>query len=425
MGKSLFEDATSQLDKALKVYKIDKETELILRAPKQALQVSVPVRMDDGSLQVFQGYRVRFNDLLGPTKGGIRYHPNVNIDEVKSLAFWMTFKCAVVGIPYGGGKGGITVDPKKLSLTELERLSRNYIAAIADNIGPDTDVPAPDVYTNSLIMGWMMDEYSKIRRAYTPSMITGKPIALGGSLGRDDATGRGGFYVLEGIKDRLGLGGRSLRIAVQGFGNAGQHFAKLAAGVGHKIVAVTDSKGGVHNEEGLDPTKLAAFKEERKGSVKDFGAGKSISNDEILQLEVDVLVPAALEGVLTKENAGRVKARCVLELANGPTSSEADAILDAAKIPVIPDILANAGGVTVSYFEWVQNRAGYYWTESEVHERLRPMMERAAHEVVDLSEKHKISCRTAAYVSAVKRIDEAQRAKGTESQFKKEDPRKP
>ncbi len=420
MANSTFEQAQKQLDKALQIYKIDPESALILKTPKQVVQVSIPVRMDNGSLKVFQGYRVRYNDACGPTKGGIRYHPDVNLDEVTSLAFWMTFKCSVVGLPYGGGKGGIIVNPKELSVLELERLSRGYIAAIADFIGPDQDVPAPDVYTTPQIMGWMMDEYSKIKRVHSPAVITGKPIPLGGSLGRGDATGRGGFYVLESIKDRLGLGTKPLSIAVQGFGNAGQYFAELVASVGHKVVAVSDSKGGIYCKDGLDPVSVARLKNEKgelkavqyRGDTCEEMKYDKISNDDLLALGVDVLAPAALENVITQKNAKNIKAKCVLELANGPTTPEGDAALEAAGIPVIPDILANAGGVTVSYFEWVQNRAGYYWTAEEVHEKLKRIMERSAHEVVDMRDKSKASLRTSAYALAVKRIDQAIVAKG-------------
>ena len=373
------------------------------------------VRVRDAARLVQQGYRVRYNDLLGPTKGGIRYHPQVNIDEVKSLAFWMTFKCAVVGIPYGGGKGGITVEPHKLSLAELERLSRAYMAAIADFVGPDTDIPAPDVYTNSQIMAWMCDEYSKIQGSWQPAVITGKPIALGGSLGRDEATAQGGFYVLECIRTRLGLGSGQLRVAIQGFGNAGSVYAKLAAAAGYKVVALSDSKGGIFNPNGIDVSAAMATKAET-GSLKLEGA-KPISNAEVLELDVDLLVPAALENQLSAKNASNVKAKCVLELANGPTDSAADAILDGKGVHVIPDILANAGGVTVSYFEWVQNRAGYYWSTAEVNHKLKVIMERAALECVDLRDKYKTSMRVAAYVSALKRLNEAVVARGTQKNF--------
>lgn len=424
MSDSIFEEASKRLDLALKHFSIAPDTEALLRAPKSSLQISVPLRMDDGTLKVFQGFRVRYNDALGPTKGGIRFHPNVNFDEVKSLAFWMTFKCAVAGIPYGGGKGGITVDPRTLSLAEIERLSRGYMAAIADFVGPDTDVPAPDVYTNSMIMGWMADEYSKIKRAYTPAVITGKPIALGGSLGRDDATGRGGFYSLETIKSKIGLSSGPLRIAVQGFGNSGYHFARLASQAGHKIVAVSDSKGGIFVDGGLDPVATAELKaqgELRAGVMKDGRAEPikfdKISNEDLLALKVDVLVPAALENVLTKKNAAKVQAKVSVELANGPTTSEADLILEENGVTVLPDILANSGGVTVSYFEWVQNRSGFYWAEKEVQEKLKAIMERATLDVFNVSIEHKTSMRTAAYIVALKKIDQAVVAKGSEKNF--------
>lgn len=423
MTTSIFDEARARLDKALKHYRIDGETELQLRAPKSQLSVSLPVRMDDGSLKVFQGYRVRYNDSLGPTKGGIRFHPAVNLDEVTSLAFWMTFKCAVIGLPYGGGKGGVAVNPKELSQPEIERLSRAYIAAIADFIGPDIDVPAPDVYTNPTIMAWMVDEYSKIKRAYSPAVITGKPVALGGSLGREDATGRGGFYVLESIRRRLKLPDGPLRVAVQGFGNSGFHFARLAAQAGYKIVAVSDSQGGILREDGIDPigTNMLKMHEGQlkaarlRGSTYEVVSYDKISNGELLELDVDVLVPAALENVLTEKNASKIRAKCVLELANGPTTNAADEILEQKKVHVIADILANAGGVTVSYFEWVQNRLGYYWPEAEVQEKLKVAMEKAANDVVDISDNFKTSLRTASYITALKRINEGVIAKGTKS----------
>jgi len=421
MADSTFEQAIRQLDKALGFYKIDIESEQRLRSPKASLSVSIPVRMDDGSLKVFQGYRVRYNDLLGPSKGGIRFHPDVNLDEVSSLAFWMTFKCAVVGIPYGGGKGGVTVNPKELSLLETERLSRGYMSAIADFIGPDVDIPAPDVYTNSMIMGWMVDEYSNIRRAYTPSIITGKPIALGGSLGREDATGRGGFYCMEAVRDTLGASGKQLRIAVQGFGNVGYHFARLAHEAGYKIVAVSDSKGAIYKEEGLDPVSVYKVKRETRnleavycqGSVCDPVDHTRLTNEELLELDVDILAPAALENVITKENASRIKAKIIVELANGPTTPEADEILFENGIHVLPDILANAGGVTVSYFEWVQNRQGLYWEEEEVQKKLKQIIDKASAEVIELQKEHRTDLRTCAYISALKRLNSAVEAKGT------------
>jgi glutamate dehydrogenase (NADP+) len=425
MSKSIFDEAKEQLERAISFYKIDAESEARLMNPKASIQVSIPVRMDDGSLKIFQGYRVRYNDSLGPTKGGIRFHPNVTHDEVRSLAFWMTFKCAVVGIPYGGGKGGVTVNPKELSLLEIERLSRGYMSAIADFIGPDVDIPAPDVYTNSMIMGWMADEYSNISRAYTPAIVTGKPVELGGSLGREEATGRGGFYVLEGIKEKLGLGTKPLTIAVQGFGNVGFSFARLAAEAGHKIVAVSDSKGGIYHQNGLDPVSVNRVKQEHKelnaaycqGSVCEILEHDKISNEALLELDVDVLVPAALESVIHEKNADKIKAKCILELANGPTNNAADKILEKRSVHVIPDILANAGGVTVSYFEWVQNKTGFYWEEDEVNSRLQKLIVKAAHSVVDAGKEYKCPLRVAAYIKALQRINEAVAAKGTVQDF--------
>lgn len=422
MSGGIFEQAISRLDQALRFHPIEKETEARLRIPERTVEVAIPVRRDDGSTSVFRGYRVQHNSLLGPYKGGIRFHPAVSMDEVSSLAFWMTCKCAVVGIPYGGGKGGVIVDPKSLSPRELERLARGYVRALADVLGPDQDIPAPDVYTNSMVMAWMVDEYAIIKRGLQPGMITGKPIALGGSLGRDDATGRGGFYVLQALRRRLGLPDKPLTVAVQGFGNSGFHFARIAAADGFKVVAVSDSKNAIYSAEGIDPLGVNAAKQttgQLVGAVLRPGADnyepvkvEQITNHDLLELDVDVLVPAALENVITAENAPNIKAKVVLELANGPTTKEADAILEGREILAIPDILANAGGVTVSYFEWVQNRMGYYWTEKEVHEKLQQIMERAAQEVADLRRLHNTSFRTAAYINAVRKLDAAVRAKG-------------
>jgi glutamate dehydrogenase (NADP+) len=422
---SLFAEAEKQLDKALAIYKVDPETELRLKTPEVSVQVGIPVRMDDGSLKIFKGYRVRYNTLLGPSKGGIRYHHTVTFDEVKSLAFWMTFKCAVVGLPYGGGKGGVTVDPRTLSQMELERLSRRYIAQIADFIGPDVDIPAPDVYTNSTIMGWMVDEFSKIKREWTPGVITGKPIPIGGSLGRDDATGRGGFYVFEVLKDKLGLS--QSKIAIQGFGNAGSHFGRLAQSVGHKVVAVSDSKSAIYCEQGIDVGSVERFKRETgklkavvyKGDVAVEVPYTEISHEELLALEVDCLAPAALEKAITGKNANNVKAKVILELANGPVTPEADEILEKKGVTVLPDILANAGGVTVSYFEWVQNKEGYYWEIEDVHSRLKNKMEKAALEIYSIHKENSCSFRTAAYVAALKRLDSASKARGTAALFRR------
>jgi glutamate dehydrogenase (NADP+) len=423
--EDIFSDALRRLDKAFPHSSIDEEALELLKHPKSVLQVSIPVRMDDGSLRVFEGYRVRYNDARGPTKGGIRYHPEVALPEVKALAFWMTCKCAVAGIPYGGAKGGIIVDPKELSKMELERLSRGCIRAIADFIGPEIDVPAPDVYTNAMIMGWMMDEYSQIRREYTPAVITGKPIPLGGSLGREDATGRGAYYCIKEIEAKRGWKPSENRVAVQGFGNAGQHIADLLHRDGYRIVAVSDSKGGIYKPEGFDVPSLIYAKNETKqlravycqGSVCETVSAEKISNEALLELDVDILIPAALENQLTGDNAARIKAPVIVEIANGPTTSEADAILAKNGRLVVPDILANAGGVTVSYFEWVQNRMGYYWSEPEVHSRLSEIMSREFRAVHALCQAKKIDMRTAAYAYALDRIGEAIAAKGTRRDF--------
>ena len=381
--------------------------------------------MDDGSLRVFEGYRVRHDDSRGPGKGGIRFHPDVNLHEVKALAFWMTCKCAVVGIPYGGAKGGVVVNPKELSRLELERLSRGFIRQIAEFIGPETDIPAPDVYTNAMIMGWMMDEYSKMRGQRTPAVITGKPIPLGGSLGREDATGRGAYYCIKELERRKGWDPGQIRVAVQGFGNAGQHVARLLHEDSYRIVAVSDSKGGIFKDDGFDVPSLIRFKNESRqlkavycdGSVCEMVDAATISNEELLALDVDVLIPAALENVITGENAGRVKAPVIVEVANGPTTSDGDAVLNDAEKLVVPDILANAGGVTVSYFEWVQNKQGYYWTEPQVHERLKEIMSREFDAVYQLADSHGIDMRTAAYAHALTRIGQAIEAVGTQSYF--------
>jgi glutamate dehydrogenase (NADP+) len=398
-----------------------------MEQPKEILEVAVPVRMDDGSLEIFKGFRVHYNDVLGPTKGGIRYHPDVSLDEVKSLAFWMTFKCAVVGIPFGGAKGGIIVDPKKLSKKELERLSRGYIRGIYDFIGPDLDIPAPDVYTNEMIMGWMTDEYSKIARKLTPAVITGKPVNLGGSLGRDDATARGAYYVINEYVKKLKLEPKKLKVAVQGFGNAGYHIVRLLKEDGYNIVALSDSKGGIFTKNGtLDPDSVLKLKEEQgklegvycEGTVCNIVEHEKITNDELLELDVDILIPSAIENQITKENADKIKAKIVCEIANGPTTPEADTVLFKKGITVIPDILANAGGVTVSYFEWVQNKAGYYWTREDVAERLKEIMVKAYKEVDSVTENKKIDMRTAAYVVASNKIIKGIDAKGTSRYFR-------
>lgn len=424
---NIFEDAIRRLDSASKYANIDEEALEKLRHPKAILEVSIPVRMDDGSLRVFTGYRVRHDDTRGPTKGGIRYHPDVSLNEVKALAFWMTCKCAVVGLPYGGAKGGIIVNPKELSRLELERLSRGFIEQIADFIGPETDVPAPDVYTNAMIMGWMMDEYSKIRRQRTPAVITGKPIPLGGSLGRDDATGRGAYYCIKELEAKRGWKAKEIRVAVQGFGNAGQHVARLLHADGYRIVAVSDSRGGILRSEGFDvPSLITAKNESRRvqavycdGSVCEAVKADTITNAQLLELDVDILIPAAMENQITRDNAAKVVAPVVVEVANGPTTSEADAILADKGTLVVPDILANAGGVTVSYFEWVQNKGGYYWPLEEVQTKLHTIMRREFNAVYDLMTEHKIPMRTAAYAHALSRIGGAIESLGTREYFSK------
>jgi glutamate dehydrogenase (NADP+) len=413
--RDIYQEAVARLDMATNVVDVEPEIVERLRRPKQFLEVSIPVRMDDGSLRLFTGFRCRHSDLRGPGKGGIRFHQNVTPAEVRALAFWMTFKCACVGIPMGGGKGGVIVNPKELSLGELERLSRGYIRAVANAIGPERDVPAPDVYTTPQIMAWMMDEYSTIVGKRSPGVITGKPVPIGGSLGRDDATARGAYYCLREMQRQKEWDPKDISIAVQGFGNAGQHFAHLAHGDGYKIVAISDSRGACYKADGLSIAHQLAVK--RVDGRIDITRGKEISNEELLELDVDVLAPAALENVITGENAGKVKARFVIELANGPTTGEADAILHEAGTQVVPDILANAGGVTVSYFEWAQNLSGFAWSLEDVHARLREIMSREYLEVHALMESKGCDMRTAAYGTALRRLAEAYRSMGTEKDF--------
>jgi len=421
----IFQDAIKRLDSAFPYADIDEEPLEKLKHPKATLEVSIPVRMDDGRLQIFDGYRVQHDNTRGPTKGGIRYHPDVNMDEVKALAFWMTLKCAVAGLPFGGAKGGITVDAKTLSHMELERLSRSFIQQIADFIGPGIDVPGPDMYTNEMIMGWMMDEYSKIKRQHTPAVITGKPIPLGGSLGRADATGRGAYYCIKQIENINKWNPRDIRVAVQGFGNVAQSVALLLYNDGYKVVAVSDSQGGIFNEQGLDIPRVICGKNETKalntayckGSVAHFMNNGAITNQELLELDVDLLVPAALQNQIHAHNAERIKAPYIVEGANVPTTSEADSILNSRGKFVAPDILANAGGVTVSYFEWVQNRSGISWTLEEVHTRLRTIMDTEFHNVYRLAERRGIDMRCAAYAHGLNRIGVAIQSLGTHRYF--------
>lgn len=415
---SLLDDALVRLDEAAAHLSIDADVIEKLKYARETTKVRLMIRMDDGSRKSFLAWRCRYDDTRGPTKGGIRFHPGSTAEEVETLAFWMTFKCAVMNLPYGGGKGAVQVDSRKLSKAELERLSRAYVQAFAGILGPDRDIPAPDVYTNSMIMGWMADEYAQIVGQHEPAVITGKPLALGGSLGRGDATARGGYYLVRHLAEDLALG-HPLRVAVQGFGNAGQHIASLLAADGHKIVAVSDSEGAVKAAAGLHVDMLIDAKRKGRSVASTAGDGGHdlMPAEELVGVDCDVLVPAALESMIHQGNAGSVKARLVLELANGPVTPEGDRILFDKNVVVLPDILANAGGVTVSYFEWVQNRQGYYWTESEIHDRLRAIMEREGRAIWSVSREKGLTMRTAAYVHALGRLAEAIEAHGTQSFF--------
>jgi glutamate dehydrogenase (NAD(P)+) len=407
-----FAIAQQQLDAAADIIQLDPATHQLLRWPLRELHVTLPVRMDDGSTQVFHGFRVQYNDARGPTKGGIRFHPDETIDTVRALAAWMTWKTAVVDIPLGGGKGGVVCNPKAMSPGELERLSRAYIRQVGRIIGEETDVPAPDVYTTPQIMAWMMDEYSFMRGYNVPGVITGKPLPLGGSAGRGDATARGGMYCTREAAKVIGLDTNGATMAIQGFGNAGQFAATLGQELlGTKIVAVSDSKGGIYNADGLDPHKVIAHKQET-GSVVGFPGTDSVSNEELLELDVDILAPAALENQITAENAARIKGKIIAELANGPTTPEADDVLYEKGLYVIPDFLCNAGGVTVSYFEQVQNAYDFYWDVKLVQERLDTKMTTAFHAVDQTAKKYQINNRMAAYVVAVQRVAEACRLRG-------------
>jgi glutamate dehydrogenase (NAD(P)+) len=407
-----FAIAQQQFDTAADILGLDSRLRAVLRVPLRELHVSLPVRMDDGDVKVFKGFRVQYNDARGPSKGGIRFHPDETVDTVRALAAWMTWKTAIMDLPLGGGKGGIICNPKALSERELERLSRAYIDAIAWIMGPERDIPAPDVYTTPQIMGWMMDEYSKLRGHSTPGAITGKPLSLWGSLGRDDATARGAWYAIREAAKVIGLDLSTARVAIQGFGNAGTFAATLGPELfGCRVVAVSDSTGGVYNPRGFDYHELHAHKQ-RIGSVAGFAGGETITNGEILEADVDILIPAALESQITAENASHIKARIVAEAANGPTTPEADAVLRQRGVFVIPDFLCNAGGVTVSYFEWVQNQRGMPWELEDVHRRLDRKMTRAFGETLDASRKHDVDMRTGGYCVAVARVAEATRARG-------------
>ncbi|MEJ0021590.1 MAG: Glu/Leu/Phe/Val dehydrogenase [Candidatus Doudnabacteria bacterium] len=405
-----FKSAMQQLENAAAVLKLDKQVLALLKQPTRVISVSIPLKMDNGEVKIFQGLRVQYNDARGPFKGGLRYHPQVDLDEVKALAFWMSIKNAVVGVPYGGGKGGIAVDPKKLSKPELERMSRKFIDLIYKNIGPDVDVPAPDVNTTPEIMGWMVDEYSKLVGKFTPAVITGKPISMGGSQGREEATGFGGVEIL---KQAIKAGGlkKNASLAVQGFGNVGSFFAELASAAAFKVVALSDSKGGIYNPRGLDIKKIHQYKEENR-MLQGFPGTIDVSNEKLLELPVDVLVPAALENQIHKGNAKKIRAKVIIEMANGPTTPEADIILHKKGIWVIPDVLSNSGGVATSYLEWSQNLSGYYWTKTEVLKKLTVYMTEAWQNVLSSREKYNTDFRTAAFILAINRIAEAMRDRG-------------
>ena len=404
VAQQQFDHAADQLD-------LDDGMRRVLRVPQRELTVNFPVTMDDGSVRVFTGHRVQHNVSRGPAKGGIRYHQDVTLDEVRALAMWMSWKCAVVNIPYGGGKGGVVVDPKKLSLREVEGLTRRFTTEISVLIGPERDIPAPDVNTNAQTMAWIMDTYSMHHGYTVSSVVTGKPIAIGGSLGRNEATARGVVYTLLQWAKSAGTSLADQTVAIQGFGNAGSIAATLLAQEGATIVAVSDSTGGIHNPKGLDPAKVIAWKREH-GTVVGFPGADEVTNQEILEVECDILVPAALENQITGHNAGRIKAKVVAEAANGPTTPDADDILYDRGVFLIPDILCNAGGVTVSYFEWVQDMQSFFWTEERINESLKEIMDRAFEAVHAMSQRHEVHMRTAAYMVAVARVAEATMLRG-------------
>ena len=410
-----FEIVQRQIDRCAEILNLDADVTTILKTPMRELHVSLPVRMDDGSLKVFQGFRVQYNDARGITKGGIRFHPDETVDTVRALAAWMTWKCSLLDLPLGGAKGGVVCNPKEMSVGELERLSRAYVRAVFQFIGPERDVPAPDVYTTPEIMAWMMDEYSVIAGKPQFGVITGKPVSIGGSKGRSDATARGGMYAIREAAKSIGVDLSKATVAVQGYGNAGYHAARLCSELfGAKILALCDSKGAVCckvGDEGINPQAAYEFKLATT-SVCNLPGMEPISDEELLELDVDILIPAAIESVITEKNAPNIKAKIIAELANGPTTPEADDILYSNGVHVIPDFLCNAGGVTVSYFEMVQNFYLYSWAETEVRERLDEKMTAAYHSVLNTSREYKINMRQAAYVRAVERVVEAMKLRG-------------
>jgi len=405
-----YEAALRQLDIAAEKLNLEPAIHEVLKHPMRIFVANVPVLLDDGSTRVFTGIRVQYNDALGPTKGGIRYHPDITVDEVTALAAWMTWKTAVAGLPLGGGKGGVRCNPKEMSQAELERLTRSYTRAMSKVIGPYIDIPAPDVYTDAQTMAWIMDEYSQIVGYNAFGVVTGKPVNVGGSLGRNEATSLGLLYTVINAANHLNMKLKGATVVVQGYGNVGYHAARLLHERGCKVIAVSDSKGGIYNPDGLDPEKILKHKQ-KTGSVVDYPGSNMVSNEQLLNLQCDILVPAALENQITKANASDIKAKIVAEGANGPVTPEADDILFKKGIFVIPDILANAGGVTVSYFEQVQNQMNYYWTEDEVRAKLKTIMDKAFGSVVSMSKQHNVNMRTSAYMLAVKRVADAMTAR--------------
>ncbi len=400
-----------QFDIAAEYLKLDQGLRQVLRTPKRVLEVSIPTKMDNGQVKVFTGFRVQHNIARGPAKGGIRYHPNVTLDEVRALAAWMTWKTATVNIPYGGGKGGVICDPKRMSKSELERMTRRYVSEILPIIGPERDIPAPDVYTDSQTMAWIMDTYSMTVGYSALGVVTGKPLSLGGSAGRNEATARGCLFVTEEACKVKRLSLRGSTVAIQGFGNAGAIAARLFAEKRAKIIAISDSRGGVFNSRGIDPIKAMRYKE-RSGTVVGMPGTSRISNDDLLTLKCDILIPAALENMVTLVNADQIKAKIIAEAANGPTTPHADEVLARKGVMVLPDILANAGGVSVSYFEWAQDLQGFFWTEGEVNARLEQVMKRAFHDVHEAARKHRTHMRTGAYILAVGRVADATTVRG-------------
>ncbi|RLJ08284.1 MAG: hypothetical protein DRP13_02620 [Candidatus Aenigmatarchaeota archaeon] len=398
--------AQEQFLKAAKKMNLDENIINILKEPQEALEVSIPIKTDSGKVKVFKGYRVHHNNARGPYKGGIRYHPNVTLEEVKALAMWMTWKCAVVGIPFGGAKGGVVCNPKQMSRREKEALTREYTRRMINFIGPLKDIPAPDVYTDSQVMAWIMDEYNKYTGNTTLGVVTGKPLAIGGSEGRHASTGKGLTVIVQEALKYLEMKPENTTAVIQGYGNLGHIAAEEMYKMGIKIIAVSDSKGGIYNPKGLNPLKVESFKQ-KTGSVVGFPDAKKITNEKLLQLKTDVLAPCALENVITSENASKIKAKIIAEGANGPTTPEAEKILLKKNVLIFPDILANAGGVVVSYFEWVQDMQGYFWELDEIHAKLDKIMTKAFWNVVDMAEKHKTDFRTAAYIFAIQKVAEA------------------